>query len=324
MDLSALHNLAEERVTTALGIPAAVVGFGSGLEEAHTNATYRELREQAWEAKLIPDGRLLGGDVREQLLPEFVSGAALDRTEFGFDLSKVRALQDDENKKAERWKNLVTSRIALVAEARSAFDLDVEDSDKIFLEPINLAPVPRKLGELLPGETAPAPPPALPPGGPPQPALPAGAAAASEEAAKLRAVLVELRSAVTDLAHARPGANGHGATPPELAEDARKALLEQLSRPGLSREDLIAAVGESTARATEALVKARETDRAVISTLVARVESGQRAAAEELARAIKAIESRPPPTVTLPAPRKVRLVYDAAGDKVVGAEPVED
>jgi hypothetical protein len=38
-------------------VPAAVVGFDAGLQKAHTNATYRELRERFSEQRLIPGGR---------------------------------------------------------------------------------------------------------------------------------------------------------------------------------------------------------------------------------------------------------------------------
>ncbi|KKK94465.1 hypothetical protein LCGC14_2682580, partial [marine sediment metagenome] len=39
MDLSALRNISEERVTAALHVPAAVVGFGSGLQATKVGAT---------------------------------------------------------------------------------------------------------------------------------------------------------------------------------------------------------------------------------------------------------------------------------------------
>jgi hypothetical protein len=45
LDLSALRNVAEERVCAALGVPAAVVGFGTGLEQTKLGATMRELRQ---------------------------------------------------------------------------------------------------------------------------------------------------------------------------------------------------------------------------------------------------------------------------------------
>lgn len=218
LSLAALRDLPEERVTAALGIPAAVVGFGSGLQEAHTNATYRELREQGWESKLIPLGRILGGVIKDQLAPDFIPEAQLKRTVFGFDLSKVRALQDDENKKAERWGKLVEARIAMVSEARAAFDLDVKKEHQIFLEKISITPVGPGAPEL------PAPPPtpapgALPPGD--RPALPAPA----PQPPKSEEILRELRSVVVQLA-----ADGH-------RDEQVKDVLRALEKAGAARDE---------------------------------------------------------------------------------------
>src|SRR5215813_12549866 len=45
---SDLRNTAEERASAALGIPAAVVGFGTGLETTKVGATMSEMRKLAW------------------------------------------------------------------------------------------------------------------------------------------------------------------------------------------------------------------------------------------------------------------------------------
>lgn len=45
LDLSALRDVSEERVTAALGVPAAVVGFGAGLQSTKVGATMREDRK---------------------------------------------------------------------------------------------------------------------------------------------------------------------------------------------------------------------------------------------------------------------------------------
>lgn len=171
LDMGKLRDIPEERITTALGLPAAVVGFGAGLHEAHTNATMKELREAAWESNLIPTGRILSGTVKEQLMNDFVVPAQIKRTTFAFDLSQVRVLQDDENKKAERWKTLVGGRIARVDEARSAFDLPTTPADEVYLEPISVTAV-GKDGLAIEPPEPPAPTPALP--GATPPALPPG------------------------------------------------------------------------------------------------------------------------------------------------------
>src|SRR5690606_1589441 len=45
--LGNLRDIAEERVCAALGVPAAVVGFGSGLQSTKVGATMKELRKEA-------------------------------------------------------------------------------------------------------------------------------------------------------------------------------------------------------------------------------------------------------------------------------------
>jgi HK97 family phage portal protein len=244
MDLISLSNNAEERIAASLRVPAAVAGFGAGLEEAHTNATYRELREQAWEQKLIPDGRILAGDIYEQLATEYFSGAALGRTVFGFDLSQVRALQDDELKKAQKWEILVRSTIAEVGEGRSAFDLDVRDEHKVRLIPISV---------IAEGEGAPEPEPvpAPPAGGelppaPPQPALPAGGTPPKE----LVAALQQLRLAAARIAH-------DGAKDDQVA-----GAIAALERQGASRDEALVKGLTELARA----IAARPIDVAILET----------------------------------------------------------
>lgn len=199
LDMGKLRDIPEERITSALGLPAAVVGFGAGLHEAHTNATMKELREAAWESNLIPTGRILSGSVKRQLVTEFVPPADMRRTVFAFDLSQVRVLQDDENKKATKWETMVRARFARVDEARSAFDLPVEPGDKIYLEPISVTPV---------GPDAPAVPPNDParvtitePGKPP--ALPANATDTQKAVVKL---LTDLRAGLAAITAGHNGA----------------------------------------------------------------------------------------------------------------------
>ena len=46
-DVSPIRDISEERVCAALGIPAAVVGFGTGLQQTKVGATMREMRRTA-------------------------------------------------------------------------------------------------------------------------------------------------------------------------------------------------------------------------------------------------------------------------------------
>ena len=71
MNLSYGSNRAEERVCACIGIPAAVVGFGAGLEQTKVGATMEELRKLAWHNGVLPLGRQLVDELQRSLLPDF-------------------------------------------------------------------------------------------------------------------------------------------------------------------------------------------------------------------------------------------------------------
>lgn len=98
MDLKTLRRLSEERVTAVLGIPAIVAGLGAGLDRS-TFANFKEAREAAYESNIIPTQRLLGAELKTQLLPDFADPAEY---EIEWDLSRVRVLQEDEDAKHKR------------------------------------------------------------------------------------------------------------------------------------------------------------------------------------------------------------------------------
>lgn len=152
MDLGAMRDIPEERITAALGIPAAVVGFGTGLAQTKVGATMSELRTSAWQSNLIPTMRLLAEEVSVQLLPDFErSESRRDGLLFGFDLSNVAIALDDELKKAQKWAEMLKSGGVRRDEFRSAQDMPSDDEDKVYMVPA---------GVTLTGPGAPEPPPA--------------------------------------------------------------------------------------------------------------------------------------------------------------------
>lgn len=139
LDLGSIRNVSEERVTAALGVPAAVVGFGAGLQQTKVGATMRELRRLAWDNGVIPLQRTIAGDVKRQLLPDFVA----DGETVEFDNSRVSALQEDEKERDERITNLVNGGIWTRGEGRAATGQEATEADDVFLIPINMIEVPR-------------------------------------------------------------------------------------------------------------------------------------------------------------------------------------
>lgn len=131
MDLSRLRSIPEERVTAVLGIPAAVVGLGTGLEQTKVGATLREYREQAWENAIIPLQRLIAEQVHEQFAMDF----RLDQnSQVGqFDLRHVRVLQDDADKLYTRVGQAVREGWLKVSQAQRIVGLEPDETQDGYL-----------------------------------------------------------------------------------------------------------------------------------------------------------------------------------------------
>lgn len=137
--LRELRRIPEERVTAVMGIPAIVAGLGAGLDRS-TFTNMAEAREAAYESGIIPMQRILAEEVLFQLVAEFEDDPFSWR--FGFDLSKVRVLQEDLYRQVLRHGAAVRDGWERVDEARQANGLTVEDSDKVYLRPANAVEVP--------------------------------------------------------------------------------------------------------------------------------------------------------------------------------------
>lgn len=146
MDLGKLRQIPEERVTAVLGIPAAVVGLGTGLEQTKVGATMRELREQAYESGIIPLQRLLALIITRQLLVDFDDTG---RFEVGFDLRNVRVLQEDENALHARLREDLIKGGITRAEFRKATGHEADANDDVWLLPLSTIEVSRSTGELV-------------------------------------------------------------------------------------------------------------------------------------------------------------------------------
>jgi HK97 family phage portal protein len=179
MQLRELRRIPEERVSAIFGTPAVVVGLGAGLDRS-TYSNMAEAREAAYESNIIPTQRLFAAEMDTQLVPDFGDPT---RLRVGFDLSKVRVLQDDQNALHERARlnlgaGLLTLNQALEMIGEEA--LPGPDGEIRFL-PSNVTPT--VADDLLPPEPEPVPAalqagqggedeeeaqPALPPGQPPK------------------------------------------------------------------------------------------------------------------------------------------------------------
>jgi HK97 family phage portal protein len=139
-DISPIRDIAEERVCAALGIPAAVVGFGTGLQQTKVGATMKEMRKMAWEDGIIPMQGAMAEDLEQQLLPDFEDDTSTTRVKF--DTSNVAALQQEEAIKHEKIRKDVAAGIITVAQGQALLGYPVDPKRDVYLQPVNIIQLP--------------------------------------------------------------------------------------------------------------------------------------------------------------------------------------
>lgn len=161
LNMSEGRDVAEERVCACLGIPAAIVGFGSGLQQTKVGATMEELRKLAWNNGVLPFARMLADEIQRSLLPQFGNVAGM---EVEWDTDDVIALQEDEDKRTERLNKQLSAGAITLYEWRVDMGREADDSHKIYFRPISLIEVPEGQRVVAAPPAAPQPPeaPALP------------------------------------------------------------------------------------------------------------------------------------------------------------------
>jgi len=138
MTLRELRRIPEERISAVLGVPAIVAGLGAGLDRS-TYSNYAEAREAAYESTIIPLQRIMASVIKRQFLREYETD--LQSWKVGFDLSGVRILQEDENKKTERINSQVVGGVLKVKDAQKLAGVPVDDTQDFYLRPYNLMAV---------------------------------------------------------------------------------------------------------------------------------------------------------------------------------------
>jgi HK97 family phage portal protein len=147
MDLGTIHQKVEERISAVMGIPAIVAGLGAGLNRS-TFANFKEAREAAYESFLIPNWRNFAEEIDTQLLPDFGDP---EKLESGFDISRVRALQEDQDALHTRAGNDYKNGIATLDEARIAAGYEpLGEGGRVFAVPISVVLTPEDQMGVLP------------------------------------------------------------------------------------------------------------------------------------------------------------------------------
>lgn len=139
LDLRETRYMSEDRFCAVTGIPAVVLELGSGQAHSIYN-NVQQAEARAWNEYVLPLLSHVEEELNVQLLQRFNNEP--DNRYCQHDTSKIQALQEDEDKKAERISLLYDSEIIMRNEARSAAgygpsDPEDEEADKIFKSQAN-------------------------------------------------------------------------------------------------------------------------------------------------------------------------------------------
>lgn len=132
LDIGMLRNLPESRISAVLGVPAIIAGLQVGLQNG-TYSNARELRESFTENTLIPLWRVVAQEIENQLLKTDYANS--ENMFLSFDISNIRALQQDLTAVYERMNLAVQNGWATLAEARRAVGLPVTDEHEVYYVP---------------------------------------------------------------------------------------------------------------------------------------------------------------------------------------------
>ena len=91
IDLSAIRNVNEERALAVMGIPPALLGIGTGAQNARIGATMLAYRRQYAHGTLQPLGLLIGEQLTTHLLPFY---APIERFEIRADFTSCIPVQE--------------------------------------------------------------------------------------------------------------------------------------------------------------------------------------------------------------------------------------
>lgn len=147
MNLSEARDVAEERVCACIGVPAAVVGFGAGLQATKVGATMEEMRKLAWHNGVLPLARSLADELGRSLLPDFRRGSGQfaktgETIELYWNTDDVLALQEDEDKATERKLKELSAGAITLFDYLNETGREADDSHKYYLRSIAVLEVP--------------------------------------------------------------------------------------------------------------------------------------------------------------------------------------
>jgi hypothetical protein len=132
MALDSIRHTPEERISSAMGLNCMVLNLSAGLE----NSTYSNMFEAeaaAWNQGIIPLLTVFAESITQNLLGEFPETQEGDF--YNWDLSKIKALQDDSLSEAKRAETLYKAGIIDRSEAKRIVGYDYNATDEEIYHP---------------------------------------------------------------------------------------------------------------------------------------------------------------------------------------------
>jgi hypothetical protein len=132
MALDAIRHTPEERISSAMGLNCMVLNLSAGLQNS-TYSNMQEAEQSAWNQGVIPLLTVFAESITQSLLNEYAESMPGDF--FNWDLSKIKALQDDGYQEAKRAELLYKSGIIDRAEAKRLLGYDYNETDEQIYHP---------------------------------------------------------------------------------------------------------------------------------------------------------------------------------------------
>ena len=132
MALDSIRHTPEERISSAMGLNCMVLNLSAGLE----NSTYSNMFEAeaaAWNQGIIPLLTVFAESITQSLLNEYPESLPGDF--FNWDLTKIKALQDDSLQEAKKAELLYKAGIIDRSEAKRLIGYDYNPTDEEIYHP---------------------------------------------------------------------------------------------------------------------------------------------------------------------------------------------
>ena len=131
-----------ELICAVFGVHPVILGLRPGSAQSRVGAATKELERAAWTNRVIPMQDTISEQIGRQLLPEFVDEAELRQWMMGWERSTVLSLQPDLLREAQRWNLLVRAGVSTRYDAKIANGLEADDTDRVYLIPMNVQIIP--------------------------------------------------------------------------------------------------------------------------------------------------------------------------------------